>query len=250
MFGCFAMRPNALFLFEFSSLVHAQAWAFLLGKWEIRQLEGDVKRTRLVLLLVFGMLAALLPLSAVPVAAAGFTENFDNDSRFVTNSGFFSDGSGDYFGITDGVTGDFGGGSVPSALKSYTGFTDSFLTGMDLDGDQTFLPVTADWTGIDITGIAVIEFSGDFAEYFDSPGDIDAADYLFVEYQIDGGGYQKLLQFSGADFSSGTFNGIFPRGYELRWRGRWHSPGELGADFRETDSRDRHSPRSSSYGVR
>ena len=39
------------------------------GKWEIETQEEDVKRTRLALLLVFGMLAALLPVGALPAAA-------------------------------------------------------------------------------------------------------------------------------------------------------------------------------------
>jgi predicted extracellular nuclease len=157
------------------------------------------------------MLAALLPLSAVPALAAGFTENFDDSSGFVTSTPFFSDGGWDYFGITDGATGDFGGGALPAGLKPYTGFSGSFLAGMDLDAEGASVPFTIDWTGIDITGLASIEFSGDFAEFFDDPGDIDEPDFILVEYQIDGGGYLSLLSFVGADFtsSSGPFNGFF-----------------------------------------
>ncbi len=155
--------------------------------------------------------APALGLSAASAATA-LTESFDEASGFTTSAPFFSDGSGDYLGISDGAGGgDFGGGGVPSALKAYTGFSGSFLTGMDLNGEGAVLPITVEWTGIDIEGLANLEFGGDFAEFFDSPGDIDAADYLRISYRIDGGAYQNLLWFSGADFSStgGAFNGIF-----------------------------------------
>lgn len=127
---------------------------------------------------------------------------------FVSGS-LHSDGSGDFLGITGGATDDFGAGSTPSGLKAYTDFTGAYLTGQDLDGDGTNPTVIA-WNGINIASLTSLEFSGDFAEFFDSPGDIDDADdSLLVEYQIDGSGFQNLLAFEGADFSSTTFNGIF-----------------------------------------
>ncbi len=155
------------------------------------------------------MLATLLPVGASPaVAAAAFVETFDDSSGFVTNVGFFSDGSGDYFGLTGGSTSDFGVGADPTALKAYTGFDGSFMTGMDLDDEGATLPIVVTWTGIDITGLSNLEFAGDFAEFFDDPGDIDPTDFIRLAYQIDGGGYTQLLWFSGADFSS-SVNGIF-----------------------------------------
>ncbi len=140
-------------------------------------------------------------------------ETFDDASQFTTSEPFFSDAgvsSGfDFFGISDGAGGgDFGGDPQPN-VKAYTGFDGSFLTGMDLDGEGATVPVTVTWSSLDISGLSNLEFSGDFAEFFDSPGDIDAADSILVEYQIDGGGFQNLLAFEGADFSSTTFNGVF-----------------------------------------
>jgi hypothetical protein len=55
------------------------------GTWEIEKLEDDVKRTRLALLLVFGMLAALLPLGALPAAAAD-TPVFINEIHYDNTS--------------------------------------------------------------------------------------------------------------------------------------------------------------------
>lgn len=139
-------------------------------------------------------------------------ETFDNDAGFSTNTGFFSDGGFDFFGISDGAGGgDFDGATVPTGVKNYIGMEGNFLTGMDLNGDQPTLPVTADWSGIDISGLSDLKFSGDFAEFFDSPGDIDATDYMRVRARIDGGEWFTVIDFRGADFSSssGTSNGVF-----------------------------------------
>jgi predicted extracellular nuclease len=135
-------------------------------------------------------------------------ETFDNASLFTTSTGFFSDGEGDFFGISDGAGGGlFGAGTAPSDIKAYTGFNGNFLTGMDLDGEGATLPVTVLWE-LDIAGLSNLSFSGDFAEFFDDPGDIDPDEFIHVEYQIDGGGFQPLLQFEGADFMTAV-NGVF-----------------------------------------
>ena len=158
-------------------------------------------------LLIFVLLFSALPMGEAS-AADIFNEPFDDSSQFTTSTPFFSDGYGDYFGLTDGLTGDFDGGAIPSFLKPYTGFTGSFLTGMDLDGEGATLPITVEWIGINISGVSPLAFSGDFAEFFDDPGDIDVPDLILVEYQIDGGGFQNLLQFVGADFTNPPYNGF------------------------------------------
>jgi len=146
-------------------------------------------------------------------AALLFSETFDDDSQFTTSEGFFSDGTGDFFGIA-GPSEDWGAGATPSVIKGYTGFTGNFLTGMDLDGEGASLPITVTWSGIDIAGQTGLVFSGDFAEFFDDPGDIDALDQLYVEAQIDGGGFSTILEFIPGSFSSGSgdFNGFFELG--------------------------------------
>ncbi len=164
-------------------------------------------------------------------------EPFDGATQFITSTQFFSDGGWDYFGLPDGGGGgDFGGDTAPSGLKAYTGFTDSFLAGMDLDEEGSTIPVTLTWTSLDITGLTDLQFSGDFAEYFDDPGDIDAPDYLLVAYQVDGGGYETLLQFSGADFSSGSFNGIFREDTDFDGIGDGRALGNAAQTFTKTFS--------------
>ncbi|MBK4216503.1 ExeM/NucH family extracellular endonuclease [Paracoccus caeni] len=143
-------------------------------------------------------------------------ETFDDATGFATSVPFFSDGSGDYFGIAGAASGDdFGEGATPSGLKSYGGTDGGYLTGHDLDGEGASLPVTAEWSGIDINGLSDLTFQGRFAEFFDAPGDIDADDYLRVEARIDGGAWQTVLAFVGADFTSGNFNGNFRQDTDL-----------------------------------
>lgn len=143
-------------------------------------------------------------------------ETFENRDGFDTSTGFFSDGFGDYFGIANAGAGDdFGGGTTPSLLKPYTGADGGYLTGQDLDGEGTSVPVTASWTGIDIAGLSNLTFQGSFAEFFDDPGDIDASDYLLIEARIDDGEWQTVLSFVGSDFTSGSFNGNFRQDTDL-----------------------------------
>ena len=135
-------------------------------------------------------------------------DTFDATSNFTTSHPFFSNGDRVYFGIT-GDTDDFGGDNTPSGLKPYEGFFGNYLTGMRLNGMGASLPITITWENINIQNISDLIFKGDFAEYVDEPGHIDAGDFILVEYQIDANGFQPLLSFVGADFSSNSFNGIF-----------------------------------------
>ena len=143
-------------------------------------------------------------------------ETFDDASGFTIGNtvagqnSFFSDGDKDYLGLTGG-TNNFGSGSIPKGLKSYTGFTGSYLTGMDLDSEGANSLFTFTWSGLSISGLNSLQFSGDFAESFDSPGDIDPTDQLFVEANIDGSGYSKFLEFTPGSFDT-SVNGVFKRG--------------------------------------
>ena len=157
--------------------------------------------------------AALSLFSPATNAAVLLNETFDNSAAFTTSTAFFADTFGDFFGIS-GSAADFGGAATPGGVKAYTGFDDNILTGQDLDGEGATLPITIAWTGIDISGETGLSFSGDFAEFFDAPGDIDAGDQLFVEAQIDGGGFLTILEFVPGSFTStsGPTNGFFELG--------------------------------------
>src|SRR5699024_327725 len=135
-------------------------------------------------------------------------ETFDDTSSFTTSNSFFSNGDRVFFGIAGEVK-YFGDYSPPSGLKPYEGFLGNYLTGMRLNGLGAKLPITITWENLNIQNTSGLVFKGDFAEYVDSPGHIDAGDFILVEYQIDGNGYEPLLSFVGADFSSGSHNGVF-----------------------------------------
>lgn len=135
-------------------------------------------------------------------------ETFGDTSNFTTSHPFFSNGDRAFFGIT-GNTDDFGGDNTPSGLKPYEEFLGNYLTGMRLNGMGASLPITITWENIAIQNIPNLIFKGDFAEYVDEPGHIDAGDFILVEYQVDANGYQPLLSFVGADFSTNSFNGVF-----------------------------------------
>lgn len=158
---------------------------------------------------------------------AQLNETFDNSIGFAVSEPFFSDATVstgfDFFGISDGAGGgDFGAANPANTnVKSYTGFTGNFLTGMDLDGEGATLPITITWSAIDISSLASLSFSGDFAEFVDGSGNIDADDFIRIEVQIDGGGFTNILEFRGNNdgsnekFAVDTNNDGFGDGLEL-----------------------------------
>ncbi|NEP06002.1 MAG: Ig-like domain-containing protein, partial [Okeania sp. SIO4D6] len=159
-------------------------------------------------------------------------ETFDNDLLFTKSTPFFSDSAQDYFGISDGTnSGDYDGNSAPSGIKSYTGFSGNFLTGMDLDGEGASLPVSLTWSGVNIDGLTNLEFSGDFAEFFDSPGSVDNSDYILVEYQIDSGGFQPLLEFRLDENEDDGTNGVFKEDTDFNGSGDGTTLGDAAQTF-------------------
>ena len=138
-----------------------------------------------------------------------FNETFDvgfNSQPNVSQSGDFYSASFGHFGVVnpDGVV-DFGadrGGS----LANYTGFDGAFLSGSDMDSVGQALPVTLEWSSIDIAGFDTLTFAGDFAQNtFLDVGLIDPGDLITIEVAIDGGAFETVLQFA----SNGTANGNF-----------------------------------------
>lgn len=138
-----------------------------------------------------------------------FNEEFNNDAGFTKSEDFFSDGGSDYFGITDGNgTDDYGVNGTPGGENNYGGAVGTYLNGEDLDGEGASLPIVLDWTGIDISNYENLEFMDSFAEFDDgAPGNIDTADFITIDVQIDDGGFITILEFRGDD--PDTFNGLF-----------------------------------------
>ncbi len=120
-----------------------------------------------------------------------FSESFETDgngTRYTLSEGEFTDGEYDYFTRTDGS-------NIGSDVQ-FTGSPDGsyFFAAQDLDGKGNSKIHTMTFTGIDIAGQSNLEFSILLAEDDNGTNENwDSTDYFFIEYQIDGGGYQKLL---------------------------------------------------------
>ncbi len=130
-----------------------------------------------------------------------YTLDFESTGGYTVSpaSAEFNDGAGDFFTRTDGS--DLG--------PSYTvnnpqgGF---FFSAMDLDGDGEDPVQSILISNIDISGkenlMMQILLAEDDAN--DSNEDWDDADFMLIEYQIDGGAFQNLLQVAndGSQFNS------------------------------------------------
>jgi len=124
-----------------------------------------------------------------------FTEDFTTGSYTVTLGGEGSDGSSDYFFITNNT----------NISPSYTGATSNFFAGQDLDdGGWTgsASPSQLTWSNIDASGVSNLTFSCDFAS---EGGGIDAADSLLFEYRVDGGSWNNLIAFENKGGSNTNF---------------------------------------------
>ena len=154
---------------------------------------------------IVALLALLLPAvgTQAQTTQTVLNETFDDATGFGPSNLFFSDSNADYFGLSDGAGGgDFGGDAAPSLMSSHSGLNGNFLVGEDLDGEGATLPFTVTWSGLEITGLESLEFSGLFAEDDSDGGKIDGDDYIRLAYRIDTGEYEELLWFSGGNFGS------------------------------------------------
>lgn len=149
-------------------------------------------------------IALVLAILAVPFALSAqiWTEDFETDGEGVryTSSNSFYGGSQDHFQRTDN-----GFGQVINNADGvfYSNFNGSWIwAGEDLDDNDGdgLDSKTITWSGIDITGISSLKFQGLFGANagtiqgflgFDQMPD----DELYLEYQVDGGGYSTFLAF-------------------------------------------------------
>ena len=141
------------------------------------------------------------PVIAAPSALI-FEEDFETDgngSRYAVSQ-VCNDNDSDYFTRTDGT--DIG--SDNNYIAPNNAF---FWAAQDTNDPPCGLSVeTIEWTGIDISGQSNLSFSGMFAEDDSSDGaeDWDSTSLVFVEVNIDGAGYVKILQF--APDQTATYN--------------------------------------------
>ncbi|MDY6939154.1 MAG: calcium-binding protein [Cyanobacteriota bacterium] len=142
-----------------------------------------------------------------------FTESFETDgngTRYTTSVAEFSDGDFDFFTRTDGSN----IGGTYDVINTDGNF---FFAAQDVDGEGSASQQTLLFSAIDILGFTNLNFSALFAEDDASDGnqDWDNPDFVKVEYQIDGGGFQNLFAiendgntFNSAPFIDTDFDGI------------------------------------------
>jgi hypothetical protein len=116
-------------------------------------------------------------------------EDFEDTTvTYTTSTPEFSDGTGDFWYNT--ADGSFSSGS----FVVYNGADGNYFQGMDINGEGASLPVTMSFSGLNISGLTDLEFSIDLAEDDDGTNeDWDLSDFVHVNYQIDGGGFNNLL---------------------------------------------------------
>lgn len=148
---------------------------------------------------LFSLIASVVLLAQSNANAVDLLlEDFEDSSvNYTTSIPEFTDGSGDFWIRTDG--------SDHGSFVSYTGTDGNFyFAGMDLDGEGATLPLIQTFSGINIAGFENLQFSALVAEDDDgSNQDWDASDFVHIDYQIDGGGFQNLLWFEN---DGETFN--------------------------------------------
>jgi hypothetical protein len=152
---------------------------------------------------------AFIAMYSLSANAQFWSESFETDgegTRYTTSNSFFRTTS-DHFQRTDNA--------APNAIGNvggdYSGADGSYYwAGEDLDdatgGDGSPLK-TMTFTGISIAAMSNIEIRGLFAT--GNPGNgWDAADELYLEYQVDAGGYALFMEFA-ANASTGSNLGMF-----------------------------------------
>ena len=132
-----------------------------------------------------------------------FLEEFETDgngTRYTTSiaeslSGFFFGSATQYFTRTDDT---FASGTP--IIGSFTN-TDGFWFGaMDTDGTGASThSETMTFTGIDISNLTDLSFSGSFASFLGSFNTWDPDTQVFFEVSIDGGAYTKIMQFASTE---------------------------------------------------
>lgn len=175
------------------------------------------------------ILLSSFSVNAVDVLVESFETN-GNGTRYQA-SVEFSDSDDDYFQRTDGS-------DIETVTSTYFGFDGTFFWAaedVDDDGGNGLTPQTVEFTDLDITNLDNLVFTGLFAagnENLPGASNYDAADFVRVEYRIDGSGndpYQPGVCF-GFERDSDDFNEPF--GLDADCDGESDGPaGRLGVEM-------------------
>lgn len=160
--------------------------------------------------LTAALLAAAICFAASPSNAEIvllFEDFEDTTVDYTLSNAESSDGTGDFFGRVPDIS--FG------TFVEYGNIQGSgYFAAMDIDasgqvGDPEIPDgnATITWSGIDISGAPLLQFSGFFAEDDDGTSeDWDADTSLIVQVQIDNGGFVDVLSFQAEEPGGDTTN--------------------------------------------
>lgn len=127
-------------------------------------------------------------------------EDFEDATVTYTSSiAEFTDGFEDYWIRTDGS-------DIAGVYNGPVGA--SYFAAQDIDGEGAASEQTLTWTGINVAGLNAVAFGAFFAEDQDGTNeDWDSTDFLIVEIQLDGGGYNTIfaIENDGSTFNSAPF---------------------------------------------
>lgn len=166
------------------------------------RLISDMKKqvhTRSFSLLPFTLPLVLLggpSLEAVII----LNEDFESDGEGgrYTTTGSFSDGAGDYFIRTDGLSG-------PSGVPAFSGFGGAyFWAAEDVDAPENPDGLALiDFSGIALDGFSAIDISLDIGAGSSSAFD-SLDDFVLVQFRVDAGSWESALAFQndGTRFNS------------------------------------------------
>ena len=153
--------------------------------------------TLLATLMLCGFLSSVQAIDII-------TESFETDGNGTryTASIEFNDTANDHFQRTDGS-------DIANVSGPYSGIDGTFFwAAEDVDDPQGngLVEQNVTFTGIDITGFSNLAFSGLFAAGSELPpggSDYDSTDYIRVQYQVDGGGFQNGMCFGFERMTAG-----------------------------------------------
>lgn len=132
-----------------------------------------------------------------------FLEEFETDgngTRYMTSIDEFLSSArrgsyNDFFARSDDTS--ESGTSIAGSYGNNDGF---WFAVSDFDGrGNTTQSETMTFTGIDISGLTYLNFGGSFASFYNSRGLWDADTQVFFEVSIDGGAFEKVMQFASVN---------------------------------------------------
>ncbi len=152
--------------------------------------------SRFLSMLFFAMILLLAGIQTARAETVVWQESFETDGEGVryTSSEDCNDGVSDFFTRTDGT-------DISENYEVTGADGDYYFTAQDTNGDPCTMSIeTLAFEPVDISGFSGLTFKGLFAEDDDGDNqDWDDASQVSVEYQIDGGGWDKILQFAEID---------------------------------------------------